>query len=117
MKAFAKLPQPFGFAIDYTDAALNLRSYYPDFVVLAEDGTHWLIETKGQETIDVLRKDSAAGHWCDVASNLTGTPWQYLKIPQKDFESLQPTKLAQLTVLQPLFVQKLGASAPGRDKG
>ena len=29
--SFAKLPQPFGFSIDYTDSGMNLRSYYPDF--------------------------------------------------------------------------------------
>ena len=27
VQAFAKLPQPFGFSIEYTDAGMNLRSY------------------------------------------------------------------------------------------
>jgi hypothetical protein len=34
VKAFTKLPTVFGFAIDYTDGAGNLRSYYPDFVAV-----------------------------------------------------------------------------------
>ena len=36
--AFAKLPQQFGFCIEYTDAAANLRYYYPDFVVRLDNG-------------------------------------------------------------------------------
>jgi type III restriction enzyme len=51
--AFSKLPQPFGFAIEYADPNMSLRSYYPDFVARDDAGTHWLIETKGQETAEV----------------------------------------------------------------
>ncbi len=49
IKAFAKLPQPFGFSIDYVDFGMNLRSYYPDFAAIDSEGQHWLIETKGME--------------------------------------------------------------------
>jgi hypothetical protein len=30
----------FGFAIEYTDPNMNLRSSYPDFVTIEQDGTH-----------------------------------------------------------------------------
>lgn len=99
VKAFAKLPQSFGFCIEYTDSAMNLRSYYPDFVAVDANGRHWLLETKGQETADVPRKDAAAEHWCENASALTSTPWRYAKIPQKDFEALRPSHLAALAAL------------------
>src|SRR5262249_43616174 len=66
--AFSKLPQPFGFAIEYADPNMNLRSYYPDFVARDDAGTHWLIETKGQETAEVQTKDQAATRWCEDAS-------------------------------------------------
>ena len=36
--AFSKLPQQFGFSIEYTDNNANLRYYYPDFVVKTETG-------------------------------------------------------------------------------
>jgi len=49
VKAYSKLPEIFGFAIDYTDGG-NLRSYYPDFVAIDQEDVHWLLETKGQET-------------------------------------------------------------------
>ena len=101
VRAFSKLPQVFGFAIDYIDAAMNLRSYYPDFMAVDQDGCHWLLETKGQETPDVARKDAAAILWCENATKLSNIIWKYVKIPQKEFEVLQPSRLAELIALQP----------------
>jgi type III restriction enzyme len=98
---FGKLPQPFGFAIDYTDGAMNLRSYYPDFVAVDDKGTHWLLETKGAETGEVAHKDAAAAQWCANATQLTGNKWEYLKIPQKGFETLQPSRLEPQIALKP----------------
>lgn len=99
--AFAKLPSAFGFSIEYTDGAMNLRSYYPDFVAVDKQGTRWLLETKGQETDEVKHKDNAAMQWCANASQLTGTSWKYQKVPQKAFEMLQPTELKHLKALEP----------------
>jgi type III restriction enzyme len=96
--AFAKLPSQFGFAIEYTDSATNLRYYEPDFVAVLTDGTHFLIETKGREDVDVAHKDRAALLWCENATLLTGTLWQYLKVPQTEFEKLQPDAFADLAV-------------------
>ena len=98
---FSKLPQPFGFSIDYTDGGMNLRSYYPDFVAVETNGVHWLIETKGAETAEVIHKDLAARNWCDNATLLTKTQWRYIKVPQKAFEVLQPSRLEHLQALQP----------------
>lgn len=101
VRAFAKLAQPFGFSIDYTDGGMNLRSYYPDFVAVDAEGGHWLIETKGAETAEVVHKDLAARNWCENATALTGTQWRCLKIPQKAYEVLQPSRLEHLLALQP----------------
>jgi len=102
VEAFAKLPQAFGFSIEYTDGAMNLRSYYPDFVAVDDKDVRWLLETKGAETDDVAYKDAAATQWCENATQLTKTQWQYLKVPQKAFELLQPSRLADLKALQPM---------------
>jgi type III restriction enzyme len=104
VRAFAKLPQVFGFSIEYTDTGMNLKSYYPDFVAVDDSGTHWLLEAKGQENIDVLRKDRAATLWADNATALTGTAWRYIKVPQKDYEALRPSRLADLAALQPALL-------------
>lgn len=97
--AWCKLPDPFGFAIEYTDQAANLRYYYPDFVAVTADGTHWLAETKGAEMVEVPYKDRAATLWCENATALTGTLWRYLKIPQIAFKQLQPADFADLTMI------------------
>ena len=99
VRRFAKLPEQFGFAIEYTDAQGNLRYYEPDFVAELLDGTHYLIETKGLEDVNVAHKDRAAGLWCENATELTGTPWSYLKVRQTEYASLQPTRFADLLVL------------------
>jgi len=100
VEAFAKLPQAFGFSIEYTDGGMNLRSYYPDFVAVDDKGVRWLMETKGAETDDVAHKDAAATQWCENATQLTKTQWRYLKIPQKAYELLQPSKLEHLAALK-----------------
>ncbi len=98
--AFAKLPQQFGFAIEYTDNAANMRYYYPDFVARTPDGERWLIETKGLEGPEVGHKDRAATLWCENATALTGTTWRYLKVLQKEFTKLQPADFSDLLALQ-----------------
>jgi type III restriction enzyme len=95
---FSKLPSQFGFSIEYTDNATNLRYYEPDFVAILEDGTHWLIETKGQVNVDVAHKNQAATLWCENATMLTGTGWQYIIVHQTDYERLQPDSFSDLSV-------------------
>jgi len=71
-------------------------------VAVDDHGVRWLLETKGAETDDVPHKDAAATQWCENATQLTKTQWQYLKIPQKAFELLQPRRLADLKALSPV---------------
>lgn len=103
VERFSKLPRAFGFSITYTDAVANLRYYEPDFVAVTLDGAHYLIETKGREDVDVAHKDRAAMLWCENATTLTGTEWRYLKVPEKEFRSLQPDEFEDVVVaLQPV---------------
>ena len=101
---FAKLPEQFGFAIEYTDANNNLRYYEPDFVAVASNGVHYLIETKGREDVDVANKDRAATLWCENATRLTGQAWQYVKVPQKEYEKLHPDEFSDVLVLAPTLM-------------
>ncbi len=94
--AFSKLPQQFGFSIEYTDNNANLRYYYPDFVVKTETEEMWLVETKGQESLEVAYKDRAAQMWCENATILTGQQWRYVKVPQKEYYKLQPVEFYDL---------------------
>lgn len=100
VKAFAKVPQSFGFAIEYTDGNFNLRNYYPDFVAVDSNGTHWLLETKGMESAETSYKDQAAARWCQNATALTDKKWCYLKVVQEQYKELQPSLLADLEIFQ-----------------
>ncbi len=98
VRSFAKLPRRFGFAIEYTDSATNLRYYEPDFIAVDREDRHYVIETKGQENIDVAHKDRAATIWCDNATLLTDVPWSYVKVPQVEFGKLQPSILSDAVI-------------------
>ncbi|MBI4325259.1 MAG: DEAD/DEAH box helicase family protein [Chloroflexi bacterium] len=100
VERFAKLPEQFGFTIEYTDNSGNLRYYEPDFVAVTADEAHCLIETKGLEDVNVANKDRAAQIWCENASLLTGTPWAYVKVLQTEFNALQPEDFEALLVLR-----------------
>jgi len=101
VQRFAKLPEQFGFAIEYTDSVGNLRYYEPDFVVRTADGVHYIVETKGLEDTNVANKDRAAQLWCENTTQLASTPWAYLKVLQTAYKQLQPTRFEDLFVLAP----------------
>lgn len=87
------------------------------FAVTAE-GTHYLLETKGLEDPNVVHKDRAAQIWCENATMLTGTQWEYLKVPQKDFEALDPAQFVDLQRLQgPLMSLEIGPGAIAEPPG
>lgn len=102
VERFAKIPEQFGFTIPYTDSVANLRYYEPDFIAVTQDGIYHLIETKGREDVDVSYKDRAAVLWCENATILTGVAWQYLKVPQREFEKLHPDDFDDLIALEPV---------------
>ena len=106
--AFANLGNlPGKLSIEYLDGEASLRLYEPDFVARDADGAHWLIETKGREDLDVARKNERAGQWCEDVTSLTGQPWSFLMVPQKDFIKFKPGSLTELvaglTAGGPLF--------------
>ena len=85
--AWAKLTMNTRFALEYISAAGALRYYYPDFVVRLSDDSCLVVETKGQEDLDVALKDRRARRWCQDAARLSGRDWAYEKVPQKLFET------------------------------
>ena len=52
---FAKLPGRFGFAIEYTDHATNLRYYEPDSAAVDTAGAHYVIETDARTSMSRTR--------------------------------------------------------------
>jgi type III restriction enzyme len=85
--AWAKLTMNTRFALEYISKAGALRYYYPDFVMRLRDDSCMIIETKGQEDLDVALKDRRARRWCRDSTRLAGRDWAYAKVPQKLFDT------------------------------
>lgn len=85
--AWAKLTMNTRFALEYISHAGALRYYYPDFVMRLLDDSCLVVETKGQEDLDVALKDRRARRWCQDATRLAGREWAYEKVPQKLFDT------------------------------
>ena len=58
-----------------------------DFVVRLTDDRCLIVETKGQEDLDVALKDRRARRWCGDATRLAGRAWAYEKVSQKVFDA------------------------------
>ncbi len=85
--AWAKLTMNTRFALEYISKAGALRYYYPDFVMRLNDDTCLIVETNGQEDLDVALKDRRARRWCQDSTRLAGREWGYEKVPQKLFDT------------------------------
>lgn len=93
--AFAKNAGPQCLRIDYLAAGGRPAFYTPDFFARTKEGHYYLVETKGREDKDVPRKARATIAWCQSAS-VSGTPWEYLYVPQGVFERLTGDSVAEL---------------------
>ena len=74
----------------------RLRYYYPDFVTRLSDDSCLIVETKGQEDLDVALKDRRARRWCEDATRLSGREWGYEKVPQKLFDKFDGDSIDSL---------------------
>lgn len=52
------------FKIEYQAQDGNIREYYPDFFVKTDDTTFYIVETKGREDLDDIRKIQRLFVWC-----------------------------------------------------
>lgn len=82
----------------YYDQFGFVRYYVPDFLVKTDDGVY-ILETKGRD-LDLLPnvklKDKAAEEWCRNASEMTGTPWNYVKILSDEFQARKHLPLNEM---------------------
>jgi len=74
----------------------NLRVYYPDFVIFTKEGGHLIVETKGQEDIDVQYKDKRIVLWCEDATKLTKSKWFFQRMDQEYFEKYRFRSVQEL---------------------
>ena len=93
--AFAKNAGPQSIRIDYLTADQRLAFYTPDFFVRMQDGTFYMVETKGRQDRDVPRKAQAAVEWCKTASK-GKDKWEYVFTPENIMQGASSNKFAEL---------------------
>jgi type III restriction enzyme len=67
------------------------QEYNPDFIVIERDGTHWIVEVKGDKEMtseDVKGKREAAKRWANyvTADDKVGVTWRYLLVSESDLD-------------------------------
>ena len=85
------------FKLDYVNAHGDISNYYPDFLVKLSATRIVIVETKGQEDLDVPLKMERLRQWCDdlnrVQSNVT---YGFVYVDEESFEKYKPASLRQL---------------------
>lgn len=100
VSSFAKNYQAIGFQIDYVRVDGSLSTYRPDFLVRADDGTVYVIETKGRQERDLEPKMARLAQWCADAtegSRTDGGPdYRFVFVDQAGFQRNSPRDLPGL---------------------
>jgi type III restriction enzyme len=85
------------FKLDYQNADGDISNYYPDFFVKVSSKRIYIVETKGQEDLDVPLKMQRLRQWCEDINRLqTDVEFDYVYVDQESFEQYKPTSFRQL---------------------
>ncbi len=63
--SFSKNFLAVGFKLDYVNSDGNISNYIPDFLVKVSEERVYVVETKGQEELDVPLKMERLKQWCE----------------------------------------------------
>ena len=79
------------FKLDYVNAKGDISNYYPDFIVKLSNGRVVIVETKGQEDLDVPPKMERLQQWCeDVNRVQTKTKYDFVFVDDVGFAKYNP---------------------------
>jgi type III restriction enzyme len=85
------------FKLDYVNADGNISNYYPDFMVNLSDKRIVIVETKGQEDLDVPLKMARLMQWCeDINRVQTDVEYDFVYVGEESFDKFNPTSFRQL---------------------
>jgi type III restriction enzyme len=85
------------FKLDYVNANGDISNYYPDFMVKLSDKRIVIVETKGQEDLDVPLKLARLRQWCeDINRVQTDVEYDFVYVDEESFEKYKPTSFRQL---------------------
>jgi type III restriction enzyme len=95
--AYAKNYLAVHFKLDYVKADGDISDYYPDFIVRLKDGRVVIVETKGQEDLDVPPKMARLRQWCeDVNKAQSEVRHDFAFVDDAGFEKYSPKTFADV---------------------
>ena len=85
------------FKLDYVNAEGNISNYYPDFLVKLTDKKIVIVETKGQEDLDVPLKTQRLKQWCeDINRAQSDVTYDFVFVDEESFKKYNPKSFADL---------------------
>lgn len=95
--AYAKGYLAIHFKLDYVNTDGRISNYYPDFVVRLTDGRRVVVETKGQEDLDVPLKMARLKQWCEDTNTLqSDVEWDFVYVDEGGFRKYSPKSFEHL---------------------
>jgi type III restriction enzyme len=95
--AYAKNYLAVHFKLDYVNADGNISNYYPDFIVRLKNGRVVIVETKGQEDLDVPPKMARLRQWCkDVNRVQSQAQYDFVFVDNDGFVKYTPKTFADI---------------------
>ena len=95
--AYAKNYLAVHFKLDYVNADGDISNYYPDFLVKVSHKKVFVVETKGQEDLDVPLKMQRLKQWCeDINRVQSEVLYDFVYVDEDSFKAYKPTSFRQL---------------------
>jgi type III restriction enzyme len=75
------------FSLDYIKSDGNISNYYPDFIVKLNEKQIYIVETKGNEDLDVPLKIARLHNWCvDINNSQKKYKFDFVFVNQEEFD-------------------------------
>ena len=83
--------------MDYVNADGNISNYYPDFLVKLFDSRIVVVETKGQEDLDVPPKMERLRQWCEDLNRIQAVvTYDFVFVDEESFDRYEPKSFKEL---------------------
>jgi type III restriction enzyme len=85
------------FKLDYVNASGDISNYYPDFFVKVSEKRLVIVETKGQEDLDVPLKMTRLRQWCNDLNRIQNTvEYDFVYVDEESFDRYSPKSFKSL---------------------
>lgn len=85
------------FKLDYQNADGDISNYYPDFIVRLTDKRVFIVETKGEEDLDVPPKIHRLRQWCEDINRIQHEiKFEFVFVDEDSFKKYMPATFKQL---------------------